>query len=183
ADSVLQPHTLPIEIRYQQLGGRITVMIKDGHAHHPHSLKTPKVIAYGIEQHMLPATSMRPEFTGEKFIKSYEDSLESTNLWLAEEKTYANCRGPGFVECYDRYDEKTSSQWGVTGLAVIVPKSVAPGKPWAFRADAITRDAVVDQALLARGFHIVIPPLTAQSGAVRTQWNAAYQLMTEHGLS
>ena len=30
---------------------------------------------------------------------------------------------------------------------------------------------------------IVIPPLTAQSGAVRTQWNAAYQLMTEHGLS
>jgi len=64
-----------------------------------------------------------------------------------------------------------------------VPRSVAPGKPWVFRADAITRDAVVDQALLARGFHIVIPPLTAQSGAVRTQWNAAYQLMTEHGLS
>ena len=126
---------------------------------------------------------MRPEFTGEKFIKSYYYSLESTNLWLAEEKTYANCRGPGFVECYDRYDEKTSSQWGVTGLAVIVPRSVAPGKPWVFRADAITRDAVVDQALLARGFHIVIPPLTAQSGAVRTQWNAAYQLMTEHGLS
>jgi hypothetical protein len=64
-----------------------------------------------------------------------------------------------------------------------VPRSVAPGKPWVLRADAITRDAVVDQALLARGFHIVIPPLTAQSGAVRTQWNAAYQLMTEHGLS
>ena len=169
--------------RYQQLGGRITVMIKDGHAHHPHSLKNPKVIADWIEQHKLPATSMRPEFTGEKFIKSYYYSLESTNLWLAEEKTYANCRGPGFVECYDRYDEKTSSQWGVTGLAVIVPRSVAPGKPWVFRADAITRDAVVDQALLARGFHIVIPPLTAQSGAVRTQWNAAYQLMTDHGLS
>ena len=183
ADSLLQRHTLPIEDRYQQLGGRITVMIKDGHAHHPHSLKNPKVIADWIEQHMLPATSMRPEFTGEKFIKSYYYSLESTNLWLAEEKTYANCRGPGFVECYDRYDEKTSSQWGVTGLAVIVPRSVAPGKPWVFRADAITRDAVVDQALLARGFHIVIPPLTAQSGAVRTQWNAAYQLITEHGLS
>src|SRR5207247_6446303 len=183
ADSLLQRHTLPIEIRYQQLGGRITVMIKDGHAHHPHSLKNPKVIADWIEQHMLPATSMRPEFTGEKFIKSYYYSLESTNLWLAEEKTYANCRGPGFVECYDRYDEKTSSQWGVTGLAVIVPRLVAPGKPWVFRADAITRDAVVDQALLARGFHIVIPPLTAQSGAVRTQWHAAYQLIREHGSS
>src|SRR5881397_15015 len=183
ADFLLQRHTLPIEDRYQQLGGRITVMIKDGHAHHPHSLKNPKPIADWIEQHLLPATSMRPEFTGEKFIKSYYYSLESTNLWLAEEKTYANCRGPGFVECYDRYDEKTSSQWGVTGLAVIVPRSVAPGRPWVFRADAITRDAVVDQALLARGFHILIPPLIAQSGAVRTQWNTAYQLMTEHGLS
>ena len=71
ADFLLQRHTLAIEIRYQQLGGRITVMIKDGHAHHPHSLKNPKVIADWIEEHMLPATSMRPEFTGEKFIKSY----------------------------------------------------------------------------------------------------------------
>jgi len=64
-----------------------------------------------------------------------------------------------------------------------VPKTVAPGKPWVFRADAITRDAVIDQALLARGFHIVIPPLTAQSGAVHTQWNNAHQLMTDHGFS
>jgi len=63
---------------------------------------------------------------------------------------------PGFVECYDRYDETTSSQWGLTGLAVIVPKTVARGKPWVFEADAITRDAAIDQALLARGFHIVI---------------------------
>jgi len=52
-----------------------------------------------------------------------------------------------------------------------------------FRADAVTRNAAIDQGLLARGFHIVIPPLTAQSGAVRTQWNSAYQLMTEHGFS
>jgi len=183
ADSLLPRNTLAIENRYQELRGRITVMIKDGHAHHPHSLKNPKVIADWIEHHLLPGASTRPDFADERFIKSYYYSLESTNLWLAEEETYANCRGPGFVECYDRYDEKTSSQWGVTGLAVIVPRSVAPGKPWVFRADAITRDAVVDQALLARGFHIVIPPLTAQSGAVRTQWNAAYQLMTEHGLS
>ena len=33
ADSLLQRHTLPIENRYQQIGGRITVMIKDGAAH------------------------------------------------------------------------------------------------------------------------------------------------------
>lgn len=183
ADFLLQRQTLPIEDRYQQLGGRITVMIKDGHAHHPHSLRNPKPIADWIVEHLLPAAGARPEFAGEKFVKSYYYSLESTNLWLKEEKTYANCRGPGFVECYDRFDETTSSQWGLTGLAVIVPKVVAPGKPWVFRADAITRDAAIDQALLARGFHIVTPPLTAQSGAVRTQWNNAYQLMIDHGFA
>jgi hypothetical protein len=183
ADFLLQRHTLPIADRYQQLGGRITVMIKDGVAHHPHSLRNPKFIADWIEQHLFPARDSRPDFANEKFVKSYYYSLESTNLWLKEEKTYVNCRGPGFVECYDRYDEKSGSQWGLTGISVIVPKSVAPGKPWVFRADAITRDAVIDQALLARGFHIVIAPLTAQSGAVLKEWNNAYQLMADHGLS
>src|SRR6185503_12341225 len=183
ADSLLQRHTLPIENRYQQLGGRITVMIKDGQAHHPHSLRNPKFIADWIEQHLLRGTGARPDFANEKFVKSYYYSLESTNVWLAEEKTFANCRGPGFVEYYDRYDESTSSKWGVTGLSVIVPKSLAVGKPWVFHADAITRDAAIDQALLARGFHIVVAPLTAQSGAVRTQWNNAYQMMIAHGFS
>jgi hypothetical protein len=183
ADFLLQRHTLPIEDRYQQLGGRITVIVKDGVAHHPHSLRNPKFIADWIESHSLPVTGTRPDFANEKFVKSYYYSLESTNVWLKEENTYANCRGPGFVECYDRYDETTSSQWGLTGISVIVPKSVAHGKPWVFRADAIPRDAAIDQALLGRGFHIVIAPLTAQSGAVRTQWNNAYQLMVDHGFS
>lgn len=164
ADFLLQRHTLPIEQRYQQLDGRITVMIKDGVAHHPHSLRNPKFIADWIEQHSLNEADTRPGFANERFVKSYYYSRESTNLWLNEEKTYANCRGPGFVECYERYDEKTASQWGLTGVSVVVPKQVAPGKPWVFRADAITRDAAIDQALLARGFHIVTAPLTAQSG-------------------
>src|SRR5207245_6865855 len=61
--------------------------------------------------------------------------------------------------------------------------TVAAGRPLVFRADAIRPDAVIDQDLLARGFHIVIPPLTAQSGPVREQWDAAYKLMTDHGFS
>src|SRR6266481_5520622 len=161
-DFLLQRHTLPIEDRYQQLGGRITVMIKDGTAHHPHSLRNPKPIADWIVHYMQPATEeSRPDFADDQFLKSYYYSLESTNLYLKEENTYAICRGPGFTECYDRYDSKTDSQWGITGLTVIVPKTAAPGKPWVFRADAIRRDAEIDQTLLARGFHIVIPPLTA----------------------
>jgi pimeloyl-ACP methyl ester carboxylesterase len=183
-DSLLQRHTLPIEDRYLQLGGQITVMIKDGPAHHPHSIRNPQPIADWIVQHLLPATAAnRPAFTDDSYIKSYYYSLQSTNLYLKEEKTYANCRGPGFTESYDRYDAKTESRWGVTGLAVIVPKITAPGRPWVFRVDAIDRNAAIDQALLARGFHIVMPPLTTQIGPVKTQWNATYKLLTEHGFS
>ena len=56
-------------------------------------------------------------------------------------------------------------------------------QPWVFRANAIARDSLVDRALLAKGFHIVVAPLLAQSGAVREQWDAVYKLMTDHGLS
>ncbi len=183
-DFLLQRHTLPIEARYQQLGGRITVMIKDGTAHHPHSLRNPKPIADWIVEHMKsPGEAARPDFPDDKFIKSYYYSLESTNLYLKEEKTYANCRGPGFTPCYDRYDTKTESQWGVTGLAIIVPQKAAPGKPWVFCVHVIFRDAVIDQTLLAKGFHIVIPPLTSQAGAVQAEWDAAYKLMIDHGFS
>lgn len=182
-DFLLQHHTLKIEDRYLQLGGRITVMIKEGQAHHPHSLRNPKFIADWIERHSLGGPDPRPDFAGEEFVKSYYYSLEKTNVWIPEFRTFASCRGPGFVDCYDRYDESTSSQWGLTGLAVIVPHTVAPEKPWVFRADAIQRDDAIDQALLARGYHIVIPPLTAQSGPVQKDWDAAYQLMVAHGFS
>src|SRR5262245_56171998 len=57
-------------------------------------------------------------------------------------------------------------------------QSAAPGKPWVFRTDAVTHDAAIEQALLAQRFHIVVPPLTPQLGAVRTQWNNAYDLTT-----
>ena len=43
----------------------------------------------------------------------------------------------------------------------------ARGKPWVFRADAIDRNATVDLALLAKGYHIVTPPITTQAGAVQ----------------
>src|SRR6266850_3078507 len=61
-DFLLQRHTLPIEGRYRQLGGRITVMIKDGQAHHPHSLRDPKPIADWILAHLQPAAEKRPDF-------------------------------------------------------------------------------------------------------------------------
>ena len=44
-DFLLQQHSLAIENVYRQLGGRITMMIKEGAAHHPHSLRDPQPIA------------------------------------------------------------------------------------------------------------------------------------------
>lgn len=183
-DFLLQRHTLPIEARYQQLGGRIAVMIKDGPAHHPHSIKNPKVIADFLEQHQLPTEDKtNPNLPGATFTKSYYYSLQSTNVFLKEEKTFANCRGPGFTECFARYDAPAKSQWGLATFAIIAPNKIAEGKPWVFRADNITRDAVIDQALLAKGYHIVIAPLTEQSGPVLKQWEETYKLLTENGFS
>jgi pimeloyl-ACP methyl ester carboxylesterase len=183
-DFLLDRHTLAIESRYHQLGGRITVMIKEGAAHHPHSLRNPKLIADWIEKNVQPSGGDRPSFVDPTFTKSSYYSLADSYKKLEEEKTYAICRGPGFTECYDRYDATTKSQWGITGMAVIVPKTVAPGKPWVFRADRIGREpAAVDLALLARGYHIVAAPVVAQSGPVLEQWDAVYKVLTDHGFS
>jgi pimeloyl-ACP methyl ester carboxylesterase len=183
-DLLLDRHTLAIENRYRQLGGRITVMVKEGAAHHPHSLRNPKFIADWIEGHVKSDGGPRPDFADKTFAKSYYYGGESSYFPLKEEQTYATCRGPGFVECYDRYDAVTDSQWGITGMAVVVPKAAAPGKPWMFRADPIGREtSAVELALLAAGFHIVSAPVVAQAGPVREQWDAVYKLLTDHGFS
>jgi hypothetical protein len=62
-------------------------------------------------------------------------------------------------------------------MAIVIPKTPAPGKPWVFRADAIDRNATVDLALLAKGYHTVTPPVTRQSGMVQQQWDETYKTM------
>ena len=182
-DFLLERHTIPIESRYRQLGGRITVLIKEGQAHHPHSLRDPKFVADWIERNSRPAAA-RPDFVDDSFVRSSYYSPADSYRKIEPEDTFAVCRGPGFVDCYERYDVTTKSPWGVTGMTVVVPKTVAPGKPWVFRADRIGREpGAVDQALLARGWHIVAAPVVAQSGPVREQWDAVYKLLTDHGFA
>jgi pimeloyl-ACP methyl ester carboxylesterase len=182
-DMLLQRHTLAVENIYHQVGGAITVVIKEGQAHHPHSLRNPKLIADWIEQHMQPAAANRPSFADASFTKSYYYSLEPSYIFLKEEHTYATVRGPGFTESYDRYEAGRSGTFGTAGMSIVVPKTVAPGRPWVLRAGALDRNATVDLALLAKGFHIVTPPLTAQSGMVQQQWNDLYRMLVDHGFS
>lgn len=181
-DFLLERHTLAIESRYHQLNGRITVMIKEGPAHHPHSLRDPRPIVDWIVANVGPDDD-RPDFAHDSFVKSSYYGIESAYTFLDPEQTYATCRGPGFADCYDRYDAATDSQWGLAGMSVVVPKSPGPGMPWVFRADPIRRDSAVDRALLARGFHIVTAPLTAQAGPLPEQWDATYQRLVDHGFS
>lgn len=181
-DFLLERHTLAIESRYHELGGRIAVVIKDGPAHHPHSLRDAKPLADWIVEHCR-AAGERPEFARSGFAKSSYYGLASTYAWLEPEQTYATYRGPGFTPCYDRYDATTESPWGVAGMAVIVPNQAAPGLPWVFRADPVGRDALVDQALLAKGFHLVVAPLTAQAGPLEAQWDEVYKSLVERGFS
>jgi CubicO group peptidase (beta-lactamase class C family) len=53
-----------------------------------------------------------------------------------------------------------------------------------FRAGFVARDAVVDLALLARGFHIVTGPMPYNADGPSLQaWNAVYRHFVQHGLS
>jgi hypothetical protein len=174
--------TKAIENVYHQAGGRITIMVKEGTAHHPHSLQDPKVIADFIEQaQAAPAT--RPAFLDDTYAKSSYYGPANSYLYLTKEDTYATCRGPVFTPCYDRYDKKTGS-WGNTGMSVLVPNNPAAEKLWVMRADRIDRTtSEVDLALLAKGYYIVAPPLLGGRGPMREDWTAVYKIMTDAGFS
>jgi hypothetical protein len=75
-DPILGRFSLPIENVYQQFGGRISTMIKEGYAHHPHSLRDPTPIVDFIVQSFKEASvapnaaPSHPDFTGEKFTQT-----------------------------------------------------------------------------------------------------------------
>ena len=175
-------HTQLVEAAYVQLGGRISVMIKDGAAHHPHSLRDPRTIADFIEQSQKPVPVEPPAFVGKNFKRTAFYASTSDYREVPSEQTFAACRGPWFAPSYDRYEFRLDNiRMPVTA---IVPKTPAPGHPWVFRSDAVARDSAVEFALLDRGFHIVTGPVpTDTDGPVLEQWNAVYKQLTAAGLS
>jgi pimeloyl-ACP methyl ester carboxylesterase len=181
-DPLLEGHTLAVEGTYQNLGGRVSVMIKDGAGHHPHSLRDPKIIADFVEQSLRAADEKAPAFVGKEPRKSSYYGSTNSYREFPSEHTFVTCRGPLFAECYDRYEFKLDGVKGV--VRVVVPRRPADGKPWVFRADFVGRDAVVDQALLARGFHVVTGPVPYDTnGPAVEQWNAVYAHLVGHGFS
>jgi pimeloyl-ACP methyl ester carboxylesterase len=179
-DPLLGKNATAIENIYEQFGGRISVMIKEGFGHHPHSLRNPTPIVDFIVQSVQAASHPPPAFVGNKFTKTAYYGVENRYSNFLSEGTYITCRGPLFAECYDRYEFNLP---GVEGaVTVIVPTATAPGTPWVFRSDFVARDAKVDLALLAKGFHVVTGPVpyNAEGPSVK-DWNTVYKHLTDHG--
>lgn len=181
-DPLLGKYSTAIENIYQQFGGRISVMIKEGFAHHPHSLQDPQPIVDFIVQSVQKTNAVPPSFVTGKFTRTSFYSDENVYRNFREDGAYITCRGPMFTPCYDRYQFNPNNFSG-GGINIIVPKTPAPGNPWVFRADFVDRDAIVDEALLARGFYIVTGPVPYDDGPVQAQWDATYQYLVDHGFS
>ena len=181
-DPLLGRFSNVIEAIYRELGGRISVMIKDGAGHHPHSLRDPTPLADFIAQSSAATAEAAPDFLGAKVIKSSFYSDENSYRDLPSEGTFITCRGPWFGEDYARFSFELP---GIEGaVSVVAPKTAAAGKPWVFRAGFTARDAVVDLALLAKGFHIITAPISYNAESpLLAHWNATYAHFIAHGFS
>jgi hypothetical protein len=178
-DPLLGHYSSAIESIYQQFGGRISMMIKEGYAHHPHSLRNPKPIADFIDQSVQAVRGPAPAFAGDTFTRTSYYGTESFYRDYPDEDTNITCRGPLFSTCYDRYEFSVKGTPMTT--AVIAPSTAAAGMPWVYRAGFVFRDAKVDQELLAKGFHIVTGPVGVDF--VVNDWDTAYEYMIGHGFS
>jgi hypothetical protein len=191
--------TRTIETVYRQLGGRISVMLKEGYGHHPHSLPDPTPIAdfmvASFNAAAAPAANpaapvattvavpAAPAWLPARVARSsYYDATTAYTHFPADD-AYIACRGPWFTGSYTRYSFGLDSP-RIT-VTVIAPATEAPGRPWVFRADHVdATEATVDLALLARGYHIVIGPVgTNADGVDPGEWDAVYRYLTRHGFS
>jgi pimeloyl-ACP methyl ester carboxylesterase len=183
-DPILEKYSTATEVIYRQFGGRISVIVKEGAGHHPHSLRDPKPIADFIETSVKAAIAPAPAppaFAGKSFSKSSYYGYENSYVEFPKEGNWMTCRGPIFTPCYDRYDIWMGFEVPVT---VIAPKKAAPGNPWVFRADFVPHDSAVDQALLANGYHIVVGPTGYNAdGPDRGNWDKVYGYFVEKGFS
>jgi hypothetical protein len=175
-------YALSTEAIYQQLGGRISMMIKEGTGHHPHSLRDPTPIAEFIVQSVQATPSATPDFAGAKLTRTAYYSGESTYREYPREGLDVTTRGPAFVPCYSRYQFELPRVSGA--ITVIEPITPAEGNPWVFRADFVQRNATVDLALLAHGFRIVTGPVPYNAdGPPREAWDAVYEHLVAHGFA
>ena len=99
---------------------------------------------------------------------------ESSPPWLA-----------GHKDDFQGFDRYTFEFDGVKSHLVI-PKDVAEGKPWIWRARFFGHEPQTDKALLQRGFHVAYVDVAGLFGSPEAveRWNRFYAFLTkEHGFS
>ncbi|HET6250865.1 MAG TPA: hypothetical protein VFE47_24455 [Tepidisphaeraceae bacterium] len=181
-DPLLGHNSTVIENIYQQYGGRISVMIKEGFGHHPHSLRDPKPIADFIEQSVKETPPQSPAYLAGRTTRQSFYGIENSYRNVPSEGTFITTRGPFFGDCYNRYTFELPGVEGV--ITVIAPKTPAAGMPWVFRSDFVSRDSAVDLALLGKGYAIVTGPVPYNAdGPSLAHWNIVYKHLTDHGFS
>ncbi len=175
-------NTRAVENLYHATGGRISVIIKDGPGHHPHSLRDPKTIADFIEQSFNAPKEENPAFLTERFTRTTFYSTKTNYEYSSSEKVWLTSWGPIFSGSYSKYSIYIPGVGG--GVTVFTPKQAAPGNPWVYRCDQPERNSDVDFGLLAKGYHIVVGPVpTNADGPNLEHWNMVYDYLTSKGFS
>jgi hypothetical protein len=180
--------TAAVERIYQAFGGRISVMIKEGFGHHPHSLRDAGPIADFIWRSFYEKAGALPEYVK----ATYGGPGAATKTWwyntldiyrtMPAEQAYISVRGPFFTGAYARYQLLIPGVDAFT--TVIAPDSTAPGRPWVFRADYASADDRVSRALLHEGWTIVTGAVPYNyDGPVPAQWNAIYAYFVGYGFA
>ncbi|MDR2119533.1 MAG: alpha/beta hydrolase [Tannerella sp.] len=175
-------NTYAVQGVYHANEGRMSVLIKDGTAHHPHSLNNPDIIAGFIEQSFNEKQSEQPIFLPERYVKKHFYLTKAGYEYAESEKVWISRWGPYFTGSYDKY---TFSLEGVEGsVTVYAPKQAAAGNPWVFRCDRPDGNSAVDGELLAAGFHIVVAPVPYNAdGPILRHWDVVYNYLTGKGFA
>ncbi|HZZ70966.1 MAG TPA: hypothetical protein VFE24_01860 [Pirellulales bacterium] len=181
-DPLLGRSASAIEAIYQQYGGRVSMMIKEGAGHHPHSLRDPHPIVEFIDQSVKEKSPSPPDYVPARSMATAFYSTENQYRDFPQEGLRITCRGPVFSGSYERYALDLRGVEGTT--FVIEPKKAAAGNPWVLRAEFVDRSAAVDLALLAKGFRIVTGPVPYNAdGPSLASWNAVYTHLVDKGFS
>lgn len=171
----------PVEEIYPQFGGRISVMVKEGFAHHPHSLHNPKPIADFMEA-SVKETITKPDFLDSNYTSGWYTGKASLYKSVPEEGINITYRGARFTGSYRRYVFQLP---GVESfITVIAPSEPAAGKPWVFRSTYVKRDDQLTQALLEKGYYIVTGAVPYNfDGPQLSHWNTIYRYLTGKGFA
>ncbi len=183
-DPILGKYSTPIESIYHQFGGRISVMIKDGYGHHPHSLPDPTPIADFIEQSVkeMASPAPMPDYAGNHPTRSYYYSLENSyREFPKDDDTWITCRGPLFSPCYEQYEAWLGFEVPVVIIARRRKRREGHGYSvpglWIATRSPTRCCWPPDFTLLSAPWAIM---RTAPSVA---NWNKVYQHLTSHGFS